>query len=144
MNSRVIHSRIRGLFLRIILIYHKLFLGLLFAACLVPSLAGQADDSLSASRRVVAAAALAAKEYAAGVPAAGGRINRPEEVDEAKQFIDQARFDVPLLPTAVRAFGDSALAASAADCGFIYDYAAGAGTGRIWGTGTDKRTKFPE
>ena len=111
MNSRVIHSRIRGLFLRIILIYHKLFLGLLFAACLVPSLAGQADDSLSASRRVVAAAALAAKEYAAGVPAAGGRINRPEEVDEAKQFIDQARFDVPLLPAAVRAFGDSALAA---------------------------------
>src|SRR5882724_8932128 len=30
------------------------------------------------------------------------------------------------------------------DCGFIFDYNAGAGTGRIWGTGTDKRTKFPE
>jgi general secretion pathway protein G len=40
--------------------------------------------------------------------------------------------------------GDSALAASTADCAFIYDYAAGAGTGRIWGTALDKRTKFPE
>ena len=40
--------------------------------------------------------------------------------------------------------GDTALAAAAADCGFIYDYNAAAGTGRIWGTGTDKRTKFPE
>jgi len=40
--------------------------------------------------------------------------------------------------------GDSGLAAAAADCGFIYDYAAGAGTGRIWGTDTTKRTKFPE
>ena len=40
--------------------------------------------------------------------------------------------------------GDTALAAAAADCGFIYDYNAGAGTGRIWGTGTDKRTKYPE
>jgi general secretion pathway protein G len=41
--------------------------------------------------------------------------------------------------------GDSALAASTGDCGFIYDYGtAGNGTGRIWGTGIDKRTKFPE
>jgi len=41
--------------------------------------------------------------------------------------------------------GDTALAAAAADCGFIYDYAAtGVGTGRIWGTDTTKRTKFPE
>jgi len=40
--------------------------------------------------------------------------------------------------------GDSALAGSATDCGFIFDYNAGAGTGRIWGTGTDKKTKFPE
>src|SRR5678815_5075399 len=40
--------------------------------------------------------------------------------------------------------GDSALAGASADCGFIYDYNAGAGTGRIWGTATDKRTKFPE
>jgi general secretion pathway protein G len=40
--------------------------------------------------------------------------------------------------------GDTALAAAAADCGFIYDYNAGAGTGRIWGTNVDKRTKYPE
>src|SRR5881394_2396203 len=40
--------------------------------------------------------------------------------------------------------GNSALGSAAADCGFIYDYNAGAGTGRIWGTGTDKRLKFPE
>ena len=40
--------------------------------------------------------------------------------------------------------GNTALAAAAADCGFIYDYNAGAGTGRIWGTDTNKRTKFPE
>ena len=40
--------------------------------------------------------------------------------------------------------GDTALAGAAADCGFIYDYNGGAGTGRIWGTGTDKRLKFPE
>src|SRR5213080_4824612 len=38
--------------------------------------------------------------------------------------------------------GNTALAAAAVDCGFIFDYAAGAG--RIWGTGTDKKTKFPE
>jgi high-affinity iron transporter len=97
-------------FLRIILISHKLFSTMLFAAaCLATPLAGQAGDSLSASRRVVAATALAAKEYATGVPPAGGRVTRPEEVDEAKQFIEQAGFDVPLLPRAVRAFGDSAL-----------------------------------
>ncbi len=40
--------------------------------------------------------------------------------------------------------GDSGLAGAAADCGFIYDYNGGNGTGRIWGTGTDKRLKFPE
>ena len=40
--------------------------------------------------------------------------------------------------------GNTALAGAAADCGFIYDYNAGAGTGRIWGTDTNKRTKFPE
>jgi len=40
--------------------------------------------------------------------------------------------------------GNTALAAAAADCGFIYDYNGGAGTGRIWGTSADKRTKFPE
>lgn len=30
------------------------------------------------------------------------------------------------------------------DCGFVYDYNGGAGTGKIWGTDTDKRTLFAE
>jgi len=81
---------------------------------------GQATDSLSAARRVVAATTLAAKEYANGVPAAGGRVERPEEVDEARQFVDLARFDIPLLPVPVRAAGDSALKAMRA----LFDHAA--------------------
>ena len=41
--------------------------------------------------------------------------------------------------------GDTAMLAAGSDCGFIYDYAAtGVGTGRIWGTDTTKKTKFPE
>jgi len=64
---------------------------------------------VAAARRVVAAAALAAKEYALGVTPDGGRITAPEEVDEAKLFIQQARFDVPALPAAVRRSADSAL-----------------------------------
>ena len=40
--------------------------------------------------------------------------------------------------------GDSAALGATVDCGFIFDYNAGNGTGRIWGTGTDKRLKFPE
>ena len=40
--------------------------------------------------------------------------------------------------------GDSLLAAATEECGFIYDYNDGTGTGRIWGTGIDKRTKFAE
>ncbi len=55
---------------------------------------------MAAARRVVAAADLAAKEY---------KADRPEEVAEAKLFIQQARFDLPLLPTAVRAAADSGL-----------------------------------
>jgi general secretion pathway protein G len=39
--------------------------------------------------------------------------------------------------------GDGSGAASGA-CGFIFDYNGGAGTGRIWGTDTDKTTKFVE
>lgn len=74
------------------------------------ALAGQAPDSLVVARRVVAATSLAAKEYALGVIPAGGRITLPEEVDEARLFIDQARFEVPALPRAVRAATDSELA----------------------------------
>ncbi|HEV8303635.1 MAG TPA: cytochrome c/FTR1 family iron permease [Gemmatimonadales bacterium] len=80
-------------------------------ACLT---APQATDSLAASRRVVAAAALSAKEYAQGVTPQGGRIVAPEEVDEAKLFIQQARFDLPGLPAAVRPAADSALRVLAA------------------------------
>jgi len=83
-------------------------------ACLTTSLGGQATDSLSAARRVVAAAALAAKEYRGGVAPHGGKVTAAAEVDEAQQFIDQAKLDVPYLPRAVRAAADSGLAAIAA------------------------------
>ena len=46
-------------------------------------------------------------EYALGVEPVGGRVTLPEEVDEAKLFIAQARHDVPLLPAAVRTAADS-------------------------------------
>jgi general secretion pathway protein G len=39
--------------------------------------------------------------------------------------------------------GDGSGAASG-PCGFIFDYNGGNGTGRIWGTDTDKTTKFVE
>ncbi len=39
--------------------------------------------------------------------------------------------------------GDGTAAAGAA-CGFVYHYAAGAGTGRIWGTDTNGTTIFAE
>ena len=92
------------------------FLGttLVLSACLAASLAGQAVDSLAAARRVVAAAALAAKEYAAGVPAEGGKVNEAEEVEEAKLFIQQARYDITSLPAAVRQGADSGLTQIAA------------------------------
>ena len=73
--------------------------------------AGQAMDSLSVSRRIVAAASLAAKEYAIGVAPRGGRVTVPEEVSEARQFLEQARLDVGSLPAAVRVVADADLAA---------------------------------
>jgi len=75
---------------------------LLITACLAQPLAGQAPDSLALARRVVAAASLAAKEYALGVIPAGGQITQPEEVDEAKLFIQQAQFDIAGLPGGAR------------------------------------------
>ena len=60
---------------------------------------------------MVAATALAAKEYAVGVSPRGGRIVAPQEVDEAKQFLDAARLDGPSLPAAVRAVADTDLRA---------------------------------
>src|SRR5438552_9364041 len=68
-------------------------------------------DSLSVSRRIVAAASLAAKEYAIGVAPRGGRVTVPEEVSEARQFLEQARLDVRSLPAAVRVVADAHLAA---------------------------------
>jgi high-affinity iron transporter len=84
-----------------ILIYRNIFLCIGFLL--------QAMDSVSVARRIVAAAELAAKEYAAGVPPGGGRVTAPEEVKEARLFLDQARLDVHALPAAVRGYADSAL-----------------------------------
>ena len=97
--------------MRIIPIYCNPLFGLLLSACVAVRAAGQATDSLSVSRRLVAAASLAAKEYAIGVAPRGGRVTVPEEVSEARQFLEQARLDVGSLPTAVRAVADSDLAA---------------------------------
>ena len=83
---------------------------LVVAACLAQPLAGQAADSLAVARRVVAAASLAAKEYALGVTPPGGEIIQPEEVSEAKLFIQQAQFDIPGLPAAARAYSGTSLA----------------------------------
>jgi high-affinity iron transporter len=82
---------------------------LVLSACLAQPLAGQAADSLATSRRVVAAASLAAKEYALGVAPDGGQIVQPEEVDEAKLFIQQAQYDVPGLPVSARLMAGHAL-----------------------------------
>ncbi len=84
---------------------------MLLALGLTTALAAQEIDSLSAGRRIAAAATLAAKEYAQGVAPGGGRVTLAEEVDEARLFIDQARLDVPALPAAVRAYADSAMGA---------------------------------
>ncbi len=97
--------------MRTILIYCKPLLGLLLSLSVAVRAAGQATDSLSAARRIVAAASLAAKEYAIGVAPRGRRVTVPEEVLEARQFVDQARLDVGSLPAAVRAAADSDLAA---------------------------------
>ena len=82
---------------------------MLLNACVAAGLAGQATDSLAVARRIVAATSLAAKEYATGVAPRGGRVTAPAEVDEAGQFLDQARLDVPALPAAVRAAADTEL-----------------------------------
>ncbi|HXQ28840.1 MAG TPA: FTR1 family protein [Gemmatimonadales bacterium] len=84
---------------------------------LPPVLAGQGEDSLAVARRVVAAASLAAKEYADGVAPGGGRVTAPQEVAEAEQFLDAALLDAPNLPTAARAGADSGLRALRVDVG---------------------------
>jgi high-affinity iron transporter len=97
--------------LRIIPISCKPIFGLLLSACVAVRAAGQATDSLSVSRRIVAAASLAAKEYAIGVAPRGGRVTVPEEVSEARQFLEQAQLDVGSLPASVRAVADRDLSA---------------------------------
>ena len=51
---------------------------------------------------MVSAISLAAKEYRNGVPAQGGQITAPEEVAEARLFLDQAGHDVAALPDSLR------------------------------------------
>src|SRR5438552_18886268 len=85
--------------------------GLLLGTCIAASAGAQAMDSLAVARRIVAAASLAAKEYAVGVAPRGGKVTNPEEVSEAKQFLDQARLDVDALPRDVRTTADSDLVA---------------------------------
>jgi len=96
-------------YLRIGLIYRKLFLSLALNTCCAALLVAQRDDSLTVSRRVVAATSLAAKEYAVGVAPQGGRLVAPQEVDEARQFLDAALLDASGLPATVRSAADSAL-----------------------------------
>jgi len=103
-----------GPWIRTVLIYRSLFLDLLLSACLAVRAVGQ-GDSLSVAQRIVAATSLAGKEYAAGVAPQTGmgravRVTAPAEVDEARQFLDQARLDVPYLPVAVQAVADAELA----------------------------------
>src|SRR5439155_1332453 len=96
-------------FPRIILIPRKLLLGALLGLCVATALAAQGTDSLAVARRIVAAASLAAKEYAAGVAAQGRRVTVPAEVEEAKQFLDAAQLDAAALPVAVRELAASEL-----------------------------------
>ena len=97
--------------MRFVLIYRKLLICLLFLSGLESALEAQATDSLSVSRRIAAAASLAAKEYSLGVDSAGGRIVLQAEVEEATLFIEQARLDVPHLPSVVRGMADADLLA---------------------------------
>jgi len=96
--------------LRTILIFRNAFTSLSFLfTVLSGSLTAQAADTLRAARRIVAATAMAASEYTLGVAAGGGRVVAPEEVAEATLFLEQARFDLPLLPPPLRPYADSAL-----------------------------------
>jgi len=81
----------------------------LLGLCVATALAAQGTDSLAVARRIVAAASLAAKEYAAGVAAQGRRVTVPAEVEEAKQFLDAAQLDAAALPVAVRELAASEL-----------------------------------
>ena len=95
--------------MRIILIYRNVFRSFIFVTGILAPLQAQTRDSIAVGRRVAAAAALAVKEYALGVPAAGGVVTDSEEVKEARLFIDQARSALSGLPAAARLHSDSVL-----------------------------------
>jgi high-affinity iron transporter len=89
-------------FLRIIPIHRKFIPGALLSLCTATAVGAQGRDSIAVARRIVAAASLAAKEYAIGVAPRGGRVTLAAEVEEAKLFLDEAQLDAPALPVAVR------------------------------------------
>ncbi|HKE90829.1 MAG TPA: cytochrome c/FTR1 family iron permease [Gemmatimonadales bacterium] len=95
--------------MRTILIYRNVFRSFIFVIGFIAPLHAQTGDSVAVARRVAAAAALAVKEYALGVPPAGGVVTDSEEVKEGRLFIDQARAALPGLPAAARGHSDSAL-----------------------------------
>lgn len=97
--------------MRTILIYRNVFRSFVFVTGFVAPLHAQTGDSIAVARRVSAAAALAVKEYALGVPPTGGVVTDSEEVKEARLFIDQARAALPGLPAVARSHSDSALQA---------------------------------
>jgi len=97
--------------LRTILIYCKAFRTFIFVTGFVAPLQAQHADSIAVAQRVSAAAALAAQEYALGVPAGGGVVTDSEEVKEGRLFIAQARAAVSGLPVRARSSADSALQA---------------------------------
>lgn len=72
---------------------------------------GKDSASVVAARRMVSAVSLAAKEYRNGVPPRGGRVVAPEEVAEARLFLDQARQEVAALPDSLRKPVDAGLSA---------------------------------
>ena len=97
--------------MRTILIYRSVFRSFIFVTGFIAPLHAQTGDSIAVARRVAAAAALAVKEYALGVPSAGGVVTDSEEVKEGRLFIDQARVALAGLPAAARSHSDSALRA---------------------------------
>ena len=97
--------------MRTILIYRNIFSSFIFVISLSAPLRAQTGDSIAVARRIAAAAALAVKEYALGVPSAGGAVTDSEEVKEALLFIDQARAALSGLPAFARSHSESALVA---------------------------------
>ena len=62
-----------------------------------PALPSDQDDQTATVRRIAATAALAAQEYGVGVH--DGKVVAPEEVEEARLFLSEARRTAALLPS---------------------------------------------